>query len=98
MKYETFNEWNDYIFGGTGLQGYLTATRNELVSKLGEPTKPEGIIKERWLLKFEDGTVATIFSDAKTHDNEWCVSSLPTMDKKTKVNIGLTNVYHLFNA
>ena len=53
--------WNDA--SGTSLRGYVTTTYATIVEKLGEPDT-DGDNCE-WILKFEDGSVATIY-DWKT--------------------------------
>jgi len=61
MKFET----GDHIYvGGTSLQGQIEIGYNQLVRILGEPTfetSGDGKVLAEWYLKFEDGTVATIY-------------------------------------
>ena len=58
MKYTKIEEAN-----GANLQGYLNADYRELVEVFGEPTKFEdGKVDAQWLLKFQDGTIATIYN------------------------------------
>lgn len=46
----------------TGLQGYVHATYDELVSVFGEPDLRDGDkVTAEWCLEFEDGTIATIY-------------------------------------
>jgi hypothetical protein len=45
----------------TSLQGYMRATYNQLVSRFGEPDGGGDKTTVEWVLKFEDGTVATIY-------------------------------------
>ena len=52
---------------GTHLQGNVGATYQELVEIFGEPTRYEpdeydNKIDAQWSIKFEDGTVATIYN------------------------------------
>ena len=52
---------------GTHLQGNVGATYHELVEIFGEPTRYEpdeyeNKIDAQWSIKFEDGTVATIYN------------------------------------
>jgi len=56
---------------GTSLQGYVTATYQQLKSLLGEPTfgpdgNMDGKVTCEWVLKFEDGSVVTVY-DWKTY-------------------------------
>ena len=47
---------------GTCLQGYIETTYDELVSVFGEPTTFQGDkITAEWIIKFSDGTVASIY-------------------------------------
>jgi hypothetical protein len=47
---------------GTSLQGYVTAYYHQLVERFGEPNFYNGDkTTVEWCLKFEDGTVATIY-------------------------------------
>tara|TARA_B100001245_G_C22882811_1_gene424648 strand:+ start:780 stop:1091 length:312 start_codon:yes stop_codon:yes gene_type:complete len=91
MNYELHEKWNDMDFGGSALVGTYIIPRDELVKRFGEPTQVNGQrIKERWLFKFEDGTIGTIFNDVKMRrmkENEWCIGGFGHMDKKTKENI-----------
>jgi hypothetical protein len=55
---------------GTCLQGYIETTYDELVSVFGEPTTFQGDkITAQWIIKFSDGTVATIY--------DWKLSETP---------------------
>ena len=46
----------------TCLQGYIDATYHQLVCVFGQPNMgPSDKILTEWCLKFEDGTVATIY-------------------------------------
>ena len=55
----TMGTWNDGT--GTSLQGYVTTTYAFLVEKLGKPLEGDDKVTAEWILKFEDGTVATIY-------------------------------------
>ena len=48
---------------GTGLMGYVEATYDELVHGFGRPLR--GVFSEKiqaeWIIKFDDGCVATIY-------------------------------------
>jgi hypothetical protein len=45
----------------TSLQGYMPARYEELVAVFGEPTDSGDKTTAEWALKFEDGTIATIY-------------------------------------
>jgi hypothetical protein len=45
----------------TCLQGYIRATYSELVEVFGEPEGGGDKTTAEWCLRFEDGTVATIY-------------------------------------
>jgi hypothetical protein len=48
----------------TSLRGYIKTTFNALVDTFGEPIYPDSIdgkVRCEWVLKFEDGTIATIY-------------------------------------
>ena len=62
---------------GTCLQGYLKGTYDEIVAVFGKPTAVHGEdkVQVEWCLKFENGTIATIY-DWKAgvkpeHVEEW---------------------------
>lgn len=55
---------------GTSLQGYINATYADLVECFGEPEGGGDKTTVEWMLKFEDGTVATIY--------DWKVDETPT--------------------
>jgi hypothetical protein len=47
---------------GTSLQGYITTTYDKLVETFGAPNGGSGgKINCEWILKFPDGTIATIY-------------------------------------
>lgn len=53
---------------GTGYQGEISITYNELVQVFGEPDKGmDDKVKAEWTLKFSDGTIAIIY-DWKFYD------------------------------
>ena len=55
---------------GSCLQGYIKTTYDELVNVFGEPTTFQGDkITAEWIIKFSDGTVATIY--------DWKLSETP---------------------
>jgi hypothetical protein len=99
MNFNVANEWDDYTFGGSGLVGMINVSREFLVQTLGEPIAVNGDnIQERWLLRFDNGVVATIFSDRKTKADEWCVGGFGDYDKKTKENLSFRAVKELLHA
>lgn len=59
MKIKSINQ--DINISGTSLQGYFTATYNEVVAKFGKPDQGYDKTTVEWFIKFEDGTVATIY-------------------------------------
>ena len=56
MKFITNADCN-----GTSLQGYMTATYDQLVERFGQPEGGGDKTTVEWCLEFEDGTVATIY-------------------------------------
>ena len=62
--YQLHTKWNDVIFGGSALVGTLEdVTLEDIEHYLGEPMIVGGkMIDKRWLLRFDDGIVATIFN------------------------------------
>ena len=62
MKFEVKNE--DFgVANGTSLQGYISATFDELVNTFGEPGKGDEYKTDaEWIIEFNDGTVATIYN------------------------------------
>lgn len=69
---------------GTSLQGYTETTLRKLVEVFGEPEYyPEGEkVTTEWCLKFEDGTVATIY-DWKRYE-----LGTPELDELMHWNVG----------
>ena len=48
---------------GTSLAGHIDISYAELVERLGPSTETDGYkVDAEWLLRFEDGTVATIYN------------------------------------
>jgi hypothetical protein len=72
---------------GTSLQGYMTTTRRELTETFGEPLSyGEGDkVTIEWCLRFEDGTIATIYDWKRYEAGE------PAMDEIFEYNIGGNN-------
>lgn len=63
MQYRLISSASD-----TGLVGYVTATYDELVNDLGDPSvkrSGDDKVTVEWILKFIDGTIVTIY-DWKT--------------------------------
>ena len=58
MKF-TQAEWTEA--NGTSLQGYVQAYYHQLVAVFGEPQEGGDKTTVEWVLKFADGTVATIY-------------------------------------
>jgi hypothetical protein len=56
-----FKRANFRTANGTSLQGYITATYSQLVELFGTPDAGGDKTQAEWCLKFEDGTVATIY-------------------------------------
>ena len=55
---------------GTSLQGTIATTYDRLVEAFGEPNgNPGDKINSEWILKFPDGTIATIY--------DWKLSQTP---------------------
>jgi hypothetical protein len=67
MKF-TQADWD--VVNGTSLQGYVQATYAQLVERFGQPEGGGDKTTVEWMLKFEDGTVATIY--------DWKVDETPT--------------------
>lgn len=59
MQVKVTNNYNDSNM--TSLQGYVTAHYADLVKLFGEPLRGGDKTTAEWILKFEDGTVATIY-------------------------------------
>jgi len=64
MKF-TQADWTEA--NGTSLQGYMPATYDQLIARFGQPEGGGDKTTVEWALKFEDGTVATIY-DWKEYD------------------------------
>jgi len=68
MKFSTHND-GPVETNMSSLQGYLQSTRARLTAVFGEPElvgDKEDKVQLEWSIKFEDGTVATLY-DWKTH-------------------------------
>lgn len=60
MKFEVTQDYN--VITGSERFGFLTTTYNVLVELFGEPIKRHWEIDVEWYIKFEDGTIATIYN------------------------------------
>ena len=67
MKF-TSADWQ--VVDGTSLQGYITATYDQLVERFGQPEVGGDKTTVEWMLQFADGTAATIY--------DWKVDETPT--------------------
>ena len=65
MQVKVTNNYRDSNM--TSLQGYVETTYDTLVAVFGEPLRGGDKTTVEWILKFEDGTVATIY-DWKEYD------------------------------
>ena len=62
MKYKTHNDIN-INYNGTGLQGYIIISYEELVNIFGNhQTFDDYKTDAQWIVKFSDGVVATIYN------------------------------------
>ena len=72
MKF-TKTDWTEA--NGTHLQGNVYATYDQLVARFGEPEGGGDKTTVEWVLKFEDGTVATIYDwkeyETPTYMYDW---------------------------
>jgi hypothetical protein len=87
--------------GGTWLQGYIDASYAELVAVFGEPNCPGDNYKvsTEWCMRFEDGTVATIYDWKLTNlydDEMWTVSQMRGFNREW--NIGGNTLEALHNV
>jgi len=64
MNYKTHNELENIKTSGTHLQGYVQTDYNRLVELFGTPSEYGDGHKTdaEWEVRFEDGTVATIYN------------------------------------
>jgi hypothetical protein len=62
MRFKTHND-HPININFTSLQGYIQATRAELISIFGAPktTGHDSSVTCEWRIEFEDGTIATIY-------------------------------------
>lgn len=61
MKYDT--SISDYEVNGTHLQGHINCRYDDLVRSFGKPRPgDEYKVDAEWVIKFEDGTVATVYN------------------------------------
>ena len=62
MKFETHND-GEISFDGTGLRGFIKVDYDVLRQLFGTPTDGDAYkIDAQWVLRFEDGMVATIYN------------------------------------
>ena len=80
MKF-TQTDWTEA--NGTHLQGNIYACYHELVAVFGEPESGGDKTTVEWALKFEDGTVATIY--------DWKEYRVLEMNEKIEWHIGSFN-------
>lgn len=62
----------DQLEDGLGLEGYITTTRRALAAVFGEPDETGTIdnkVTTEWMLKFSNGTIATIY-DWKRYEDD----------------------------
>ena len=88
MKFKKADDWK---VNGTHLQGHVNASYDELVAVFGkEHSDGDGYkVQAEWVLKFEDGTIATIY-DYKEGKN-YNGSSGISKEKVTDWHIGGTS-------
>ncbi len=62
IEFEKLDDSTDLI-NGSHLQGYVTTTYDRLIEVFGQPSGDgDGYkVQVEWILKFEDGTIATIY-------------------------------------
>ena len=77
--------------GGTGLVGYLPAgtSYSDLVAAFGEPQGPGDKTLAEWCIRFQDGTIATIY-DYKTCGK--------TREQVTDWHVGGTSITALYRV
>ena len=71
------------LTAGTSLQGYVTSTLRDISAVFGEPTfyYPGEKVTVEWGIKFDDGTIATIY-DWKRYEDA------PEADEVIEYHIG----------
>ena len=72
-----------FLTAGTSLQGYVTTTLRDISAVFGEPTfyYPGEKVTVEWGIKFDDGTIATIY-DWKRYEDA------PEADEVIEYHIG----------
>lgn len=70
MTYQVISN-NGKVANGTSFQGYVQVSYDQLVRTLGQPNgaTQDGKVQAQWILKFEDGQVATIY-DYKSEEQK----------------------------
>jgi len=62
MKFKNISNEYTNEANMTSLQGYIDSTYQQLVRLFGEPNDGDDYkVQKEWVLKFEDGTIATIY-------------------------------------
>jgi hypothetical protein len=88
FTYKTHNDGvSTSVANGTSLQGYIDCTYAKLKSKFGKALEGDGYkVDAEWIVKFKDGTVATIYNykDGKNY----CGASGLAKTKITDWHIG----------
>lgn len=66
---------------GTSLQGYVHCEYKTLVELFGQPlpATPDGKVQAKWIIKFQDGTICTIY--------DWKRYGVP-LERITEWNVG----------
>ena len=99
MKYNLLQEMDGTEFGGIGLQGTFKAPISQIMQAIGSvPMLVDSKrIQYRWLIRFEDGTVATVYNEKGDTENNWCIGGFGKSDKQ-KNNIAVKYVKELLNV
>ena len=85
MKFKDVSETEE--INGSCLQGYITCDYDTLVEVFGEPGDSDGYkVDAEWCLKFEDGTIATIYN--WKNGKNYCGSRGKPVKDITDWNIG----------
>lgn len=83
-----FKENEDFSTNGTSYSGCITATYNQLIKTLGEPTfdTPSGDnkVQKEWVVEFEEN-IYTVY-DWKTYDVDYTMNLLNEFNVGSKVN------------
>jgi hypothetical protein len=82
MSRDALDDVNDI-----GLEGYITTTRRAIAAKFGEPDETgtmDNKVTTEWSVKFEDGTIATVY-DWKRYEDDL---EAPELDEVYRWHIG----------